>query len=73
MRDDIHPAYGPVVFQDPEGNAIFTRSTLTSGETIAWDDGDTYPLVRVDISSATHPFYTGQMRIIDSAGRVERL
>ncbi len=72
MRDDIHPAYRPVVFRDGD-YAFLTRSTMGSSETVVWEDGEAYPLARVDISSATHPFYTGQMRIIYSAGRVDRL
>lgn len=71
LREGIHPEYHPVVFQDGP-HAFLSRSTMTSAETVVWDDGQAYPLVRVDVSSATHPFYTGQQRIIDSAGRVER-
>ncbi|MBM3692977.1 MAG: type B 50S ribosomal protein L31 [Actinobacteria bacterium] len=73
MKKDIHPPYRPVVFQDSSANfAFLTRSTLTSDETITWEDGATYPLIRIEISSASHPFYTGQMKIVDTAGRVER-
>jgi len=51
---------------------FLTRSTRTSEETIMWEDGSTYPLVRVDVSSASHPFYTGTQRVMDTAGRVQR-
>ena len=73
MQADIHPDYHPVVFQDRGGDFKFlTRSTMTSEETIEWEDGNTYPLINVDISSASHPFYTGKMKYVDSAGRVEK-
>jgi large subunit ribosomal protein L31 len=73
MKKGIHPDYHPVVFRDPSaGFAFLTRSTMTSGKTIAWEDGNTYPLVDVDVSSASHPFYTGKSRVLDTAGRVER-
>lgn len=73
MRPGIHPAYRPVVFRDRAGDfAFLTRSTATSATTIAWEDGNTYPVIDVDISSASHPFYTGRGRVIDTAGRVER-
>ncbi|MFJ3835290.1 type B 50S ribosomal protein L31 [Streptomyces sp. NPDC090054] len=73
MKSGIHPAYGPVVFRDSaSGTAFLTRSTMTSERTIAWEDGNTYPLVDVEISSASHPFYTGTARVLDTAGRVER-
>jgi large subunit ribosomal protein L31 len=73
MKKDIHPDYHPVVFRDPSANfAFLTRSTITSNKTIEWDDGNTYPIVDVDVSSASHPFYTGKSRVLDTAGRVER-
>lgn len=73
MKADIHPEYRDVVFQDMSTGATFiTRSTADTRETIDHEDGNTYPLVKVEISSASHPFYTGQMRIVDTAGRVER-
>ncbi|MEU4513800.1 type B 50S ribosomal protein L31 [Nonomuraea wenchangensis] len=73
MRKNLHPDYRPVVFRDPSvGFAFLTRSTRTSTATIEWEDGRTYPVVDVDVSSASHPFYTGRGRVIDSAGRVER-
>ena len=73
MKKDIHPDYHPVVFLDTStGTKFFTRSTMTSKETIEWEDGKTYPLVKVEVSSASHPFYTGKMKYVDSAGRVEK-
>ena len=73
MRKGIHPAYRPVVFQDAAaGFAFLTRSTIRSTDTIRWEDGKEYPLVKVDISSASHPFYTGKQTFIDTAGRLDR-
>ncbi|MES9594086.1 MULTISPECIES: type B 50S ribosomal protein L31 [unclassified Streptomyces] len=73
MKPGIHPAYGPVVFRDKAaGSAFLTRSTASSGKTIEWEDGNTYPVVDVEISSASHPFYTGTARVLDTTGRVER-
>ncbi|MFD7165450.1 type B 50S ribosomal protein L31 [Streptomyces violascens] len=73
MKPGIHPAYGPVVFRDKAGDfAFLTRSTLSGDHTIEWEDGHTYPVVDVEISSASHPFYTGTARVLDTAGRVER-
>ncbi|MFC4029991.1 type B 50S ribosomal protein L31 [Streptomyces polygonati] len=73
MKPDIHPAYGPVVFRDRSaGFAFLTRSTMTSATTVVWEDGRTYPVVDVETSSASHPFYTGTARVLDTAGRVER-
>ncbi|MEV7964697.1 type B 50S ribosomal protein L31 [Sphaerisporangium sp. NPDC088356] len=73
MKKGIHPDYHPVVFRDPSANfAILTRSTIRSDKTIEWSDGKVYPVVDVDVSSASHPFYTGRSRVMDTAGRVER-
>lgn len=73
MKHGIHPAYRPVVFRDKAGGfAILTRSTMTSEKTVEWENGHTYPVVDVEISSASHPFYTGTARVLDTAGRVER-
>ena len=73
MRSDIHPNYRPVVFQDlAEGANFVIRSTVQTDDTITLDDGAEYPLVKVEISSASHPFFTGTMKIVDTAGRVER-
>ena len=69
MKPDIHPNYRPVVFKDNSADfAILTRSTVETKETITWTDGKEYPLVRVDISSQSHPFYTGKQSIVDTAG-----
>jgi large subunit ribosomal protein L31 len=82
MKKDIHPQYGPVVYRDKSADfAFLTQSTLAGDhpggpgvprETIVWEDGNTYPVVDVEISSASHPFYTGTQRVVDTAGRVER-
>ena len=73
MKAEIHPAYRPVVFMDAAAEFSFlTKSTIETTETIEWTDGNTYPLHKVEISSASHPFFTGQMKIVDTAGRVER-
>ncbi|MFD7408821.1 type B 50S ribosomal protein L31 [Streptomyces sp. NPDC059866] len=73
MRSGIHPESRAVVFRDRAADIAFlTRSTATSAGTIEWEDGNTYPLVDVEISSASHPFYTGASRVVDTAGRVER-
>jgi large subunit ribosomal protein L31 len=73
MRKGIHPNYRPVVFLDAAANFSFlTRSTVKSNDTIKWTDGKEYPLVKLDISSASHPFFTGKMKFIDTTGRVEK-
>ncbi|MFI5729783.1 type B 50S ribosomal protein L31 [Kribbella sp. NPDC051587] len=73
MKKEIHPDYRRVVFRDKSGNFSFlTGSTSASTETIVWTDGNTYPVVDVEISSATHPFYTGNQRVMDTQGRVEK-
>jgi len=72
MKSDIHPQYAAVVFRDlASGETFLTRSTVSSDKTIDLD-GVTYPVIDVEISSASHPFYTGKQRIMDSAGRVEK-
>jgi len=73
MQSDIHPNYRPVVFRDPGADFSFiTRSTVETSATVMWEDGNEYPVASVELSSASHPFFTGQMRIVDTAGRVER-
>ncbi|MEV7090899.1 type B 50S ribosomal protein L31 [Streptomyces sp. NPDC093085] len=74
MKPGIHPAYRHVVFRDKAADfAFLTRSTAVGGgRTIEWEDGNTYPVIDVEISSASHPFYTGTARVLDTAGRVER-
>jgi len=73
MKADIHPEYREVVFQDLSSDfAILTRSTVKSKETIKWEDGNEYPLIKVEVSSASHPFYTGKHKLMDTGGRVDR-
>lgn len=73
MKQGIHPNYRPVVFQDVGAEYTFlTRSTMSSNETIQWEDGNEYPLIKIDISSQSHPFYTGKHKIVDTAGRVDK-
>ena len=73
MKKDTHPEYREVVFQDISSDFSFlTRSTIKSKETIAWEDGKEYPLIKVEVSSKSHPFYTGKQNIVDTAGRVDR-
>jgi large subunit ribosomal protein L31 len=75
MKADIHPDYREVVFQDVTSDFKFlTRSTLAASakETIKWEDGNEYPLVKIEVSSATHPFYTGQNKIVDTSGRIDK-
>jgi large subunit ribosomal protein L31 len=73
MKKDIHPDYKEVVFHDTSSDYKFlTRSTLKTKETIKWEDGKEYPLIKVEVSSASHPFYTGKKMFVDTAGRVEK-
>lgn len=73
MKKGIHPDYRPVVFQDASADfAFLTRSTIKTSDTIEWEDGNTYPLIKLEISSASHPFFTGKQKLLDSAGRVEK-
>jgi len=73
VKTGIHPEYRPVVFRDRSaGYSFLTRSTMTSSTTVVWEDGGEYPVVEVDVSSASHPFYTGRSRTLDTAGRVEK-
>ncbi|MER8184359.1 type B 50S ribosomal protein L31 [Kitasatospora sp. NPDC094015] len=73
MQHGIHPAYRPVVFRDRAADhAFLTRSTLAGTGTVEWADGNRYPVVDVETSSASHPVYTGKARILDTAGRVEQ-
>lgn len=73
MKKDIHPTYREVVFLDTSSETKFlTRSTIATSETTKWEDGQEYPLVKVEISSASHPFYTGKKIFVDTAGRVEK-
>jgi len=73
MKADTHPDYREVVFQDLSSDFVFlTRSTVKSKETIKWEDGNEYPLIKVEVSSASHPFYTGKHKLMDTGGRVDR-
>lgn len=74
MKKGIHPEnYRLIVFKDIScGEAFLTRSTAPSNETIVWEDGNEYPLIKVEISSASHPFYTGKMTFVDTAGRIDK-
>ena len=73
MKKGIHPSYREVVFLDTASDFKFlTRSTMTAKETIQWEDGQEYPLIKVEISAASHPFYTGKKIFVDTAGRVEK-
>ncbi len=74
MKSNLHPTdYRPVVFSDEvAGFAFLTQSTAQTSETIKWEDGNEYPLVKIHISSASHPFFTGEEKIIDTEGRVDR-
>lgn len=74
MKSSIHPTtYRPVVFSDDvAGFKFLTQSTVATTETVKWEDGNEYPLVKVHISSASHPFFTGEEKIIDTEGRVDR-
>ncbi|MFY0600983.1 MAG: type B 50S ribosomal protein L31 [Cyclobacteriaceae bacterium] len=73
MRKEIHPEYKEVVFLDTTSEFKFlTKSTMSSDETIKWEDGNEYPLIKIEVSSASHPFYTGKKIFLDTAGRVEK-
>ena len=72
MKKDIHPKYQYVVFQDSGADfTILTKSTATSDETIKWEDGKDYPLIKIEISSGSHPFFTGKQKIVDTENRVK--
>jgi large subunit ribosomal protein L31 len=73
MKPGIHPSYHYVVYRDRSADYSFlTRSTATSDKTVEWEDGNTYPVIDVEISAASHPFWTGKQRLLDTAGRVEK-
>jgi large subunit ribosomal protein L31 len=74
MKEGIHPNnYRLVVFQDmSNGFTFMTRSTAGSRDTIKWEDGKEYPLIKLEISNTSHPFYTGKMKLVDTAGRVDK-
>jgi len=73
MKKEIHPDYKEVIFMDTSNNYKFlTKSTMTSKEKIKWEDGKEYPLIKIEVSSASHPFFTGKKIFVDTAGRVEK-
>jgi large subunit ribosomal protein L31 len=73
MKQGIHPDYHEVVFMDSStGFKFLSRSTKGSNETVDWEDGNTYPLIRVEITSDSHPFYTGKQKFNKADGRVDR-
>lgn len=74
MKKDIHPKnYRFVVFKDTSNDYTFlTRSAANTKETIVWEDGKEYPLFKLDISHTSHPFFTGKMKLVDTAGRVDK-
>ncbi len=74
MKQGIHPAsYRLVVFKDmSNGHTFLSRSTAASKETIAWEDGAEYPLVKLEISNTSHPFFTGKSMLMDTAGRIDK-
>ncbi|WP_327149617.1 type B 50S ribosomal protein L31 [Nocardia sp. NBC_01329] len=73
MKADIHPDYHPVVVEDAStGTRFLTRSTATAERTVTWTDGNTYPLLVVDVTADSHPFWTGAHRLLDTQGRVEK-
>lgn len=74
MRKDIHPEnYRFVIFKDMTNETSFlSKSTANSSETATWEDGNEYPLIKLDISSSSHPFYTGKKMMVDTAGRIDK-
>ena len=73
MKDNIHPEYKEVVFKDMSTDFSFkTRSTINAKDTIVWEDGKEYPLIKLEISDKSHPFFTGKMKLVDTAGRVDK-
>ena len=73
MKQGIHPDYRNIVFKDYSCDfAVLTRSTIKTTDTIVWEDGVTYPLVKLEISSGSHPFFTGKQKLLDTTGRVEK-
>ncbi|PTL38347.1 MAG: type B 50S ribosomal protein L31 [Alkalicoccus sp.] len=73
MKQGIHPEYRKVVFKDSSTGFMFlTGSTSSTEQTVEWEDGNTYPLITVEVSSDSHPFYTGKQKFADAGGRVDR-
>lgn len=73
MKEGIHPDYREVVFMDMSNDFSFlTRSTIATKEKIKWKDGNEYPLVKFEVTSESHPFYTGKQKVLDTAGRIDK-
>lgn len=74
MKQGIHPEnYRKVVFKDISNEESFiTKSCANTRETIVWEDGNEYPLIKIEISNTSHPFFTGKMKFVDTAGRIEK-
>lgn len=74
MKKDIHPTnYRKVVFRDMSNEHMFlSRSTAASKETVVWEDGNEYPVIKLEISNTSHPFYTGKNMLVDTAGRIDK-
>ena len=73
MKKGIHPEYRTVVFADVSCDyKLLSKSTQETSETIKWEDGNEYPLIKIDISSASHPFYTGTQKVVDTEGRIDK-
>ncbi len=73
MKEGIHPQYREVVFVDMSNDFSFvTRSTIATKETIKWKDGNEYPLIKLEVTSESHPFYTGKQKVLDTAGRIDK-
>jgi len=74
MKKGLHPAsYRPVVFKDmSNGDTFLSKSTAQSRETIKWEDGNEYPLIKLEISNTSHPFFTGKNMLVDTAGRIDK-
>ena len=73
MKKNIHPEYRPVVFMDTStGTRFILNSTIRAKETTKWEDGNEYPLVKLEITNKSHPFFTGKQMLIDTAGRIDK-
>ncbi|MBX7242760.1 MAG: type B 50S ribosomal protein L31 [Bacteroidia bacterium] len=73
MKKDIHPNYREVIFKDISTNFAFkSRSTANTKDTIVWEDGKEYPLIKLEVSSDSHPYFTGKQKMLDTAGRVDK-
>lgn len=73
MQEGLHPKYEFVIIKDASSDFSFlTRSTRSSAQKMKWEDGQEYPVITVEISSASHPFFTGRQKLLDTAGRIEK-